>query len=156
MGNLSIVFFRLSAKNAGKLPKKLLAAFRKLKITYPRDQILSHFLMFDDPFCQFPTFLAEIFWKVCRKSFPWRQKIVLKEKKHSSKEVFCLWILDLEQKSFRIPPKKSARMPNFCSISPKEHFEENNVEKKKIFLFRFQTLIEKRWEVAQKNFGRVL
>ena len=31
----SFVFFRLWAKNAGKLPKKLLAAFSKLKVTYP-------------------------------------------------------------------------------------------------------------------------
>ena len=77
----SLVFFRLWAINAGKLPKKLLAAFSKLKITYPGDQILSNFLMFDDSFCKFPTFLAEIFWKVCRNSFPWGQKIVLKEKK---------------------------------------------------------------------------
>ena len=25
-------------------------------------------------------------------------------------------------------------MPNFCSISPKEQFEENNAEKKNIFI----------------------
>ena len=40
----------------GCWPKKLLAAFSKLKITYPREYFLSHFLIFDDPFCQFPTF----------------------------------------------------------------------------------------------------
>ena len=40
----------------GCWPRKLLAAFSKLKITDPVEYILSHFLMFDDPFCQFLTF----------------------------------------------------------------------------------------------------
>ena len=40
-------------------------------------------------------------------------------------------------------------MPEFRSISPEEHFEENNVLKKNLLIF-FQTLSEKRLEVAQK------
>ena len=40
----------------GCWPRKLLAAFSKLKITDPGEYILSHFLMLDDPFCQFLTF----------------------------------------------------------------------------------------------------
>ena len=40
-------------------------------------------------------------------------------------------------------------MPYFRSISPEEHFEENNVLKKNL-LFFFQMLSEKRLEVAQK------
>ena len=38
------------------LAKKFLAAFSKLKITDAGEYILSHFLMFDDPFCQFLNF----------------------------------------------------------------------------------------------------
>ena len=92
------VFFRLWAKNPGRLPIKLLAAFSKLKITYQGDQILSPFLMFDDPFCQFPTFLAEIFRKVCRIGFLGALRIVLKEKNLSNKEVFIERTSDLKRK----------------------------------------------------------
>ena len=51
-----IFFSDIERKMLGCWPRKLLAAFSKLKITYPREFILSHFLIFDDPFCQFPTF----------------------------------------------------------------------------------------------------
>ena len=73
----------------------------------------------------------------------------------SDKEVFFYWISDLEQKSFGFSPKKLSRMPNFCSISPEEQFEENNVVKKNFFCL-FQTLIKKRWEVAQRSFSCVI
>ena len=132
--NLSIVFFRLSAKNAGNLPKKLLAAFRKLKITYPRDQILSHFRMFDDPFCQLPTFLAEIFWNVCRNSFLWALRIVLKKKIFRTKKRFLKNFGFRAKKSLDFRHTKSAGMTKLRSISSKEHFEENNAVQKKVIL----------------------
>ena len=46
----------IEQKTVGCWPRKLLAAFSKLKITDPGEYILSNFLMFDDPFCQFLTF----------------------------------------------------------------------------------------------------
>ena len=148
----SFVCFRLWAKNPGKLPIKLLTAFSKLKNTYPGDQILSHILMFDDPFCQFPTFLAEVFWKVCRNGFLWALRIVLKEKNLSNKEVFCWRFSDLEQQILKFRQTKSAGMPKFWSISSKEHFEVNNVVQKKssFVFFKFWainagTLPEKNW-----------
>ena len=47
-------------------------------------------------------------------------------------------------------------MPKFCSITPKEQFEENNAEKKKHFLNLFQTLSKISSEFAQKTMGCVL
>ena len=94
------VLFRFWAKNSGKLPKKLLAAFPKLKITYPGVQISSQFLMFEDPFCQVLTF-AKIFWKVFRNSFLWALRIVLTEEKFSrTKKCFFLMSFGVRAKKF--------------------------------------------------------
>ena len=101
--------FQILSNKRWDVAQKLLAAFPKLKIAYPGDQILSHFLMFDDPFCQFPTFLAEVLWKVCRNGLLWALRIVLKEKIFSNEEVFFKIISDLEQKKFKVPANKISR-----------------------------------------------
>ena len=56
----ALVFFKFWAKNVGKFPKKILAASSKLHIKSPGNFFSSHFLMFDDPFCQFVTFSRDI------------------------------------------------------------------------------------------------
>ena len=131
--NLSIAFFRLSAKNAGKLPKKLLAAFRKLKITYPRDQILSHFRMFDDQFCQFPTFSRDILESLS-KLLPSSAEDRFEKKIFRTKKRFLKNFGFRAKKSLDFRHTKSAGMTKLRSISSKEHFEENNVVQKKVIL----------------------
>ena len=87
---------------------------------------MSHFVSF--------RLLAEIFWKVYRNCFLQALRIVLTEemffrtKKCFSKNfgVRAKKILDLRQ--------KKATQPNFCSSSPVEHLEENNVVKRNSFL----------------------
>ena len=141
-------------KTLGSCPKNfwLLSLNRKLHI-----QGIKFYRIFWCSVTHFFNFrlLAEIFRRVYRNCFLRALRIVLKQKIFRTKKCF-LKNFGFRAKKFWIFAKKSARMPNFCSISPSEHFEENNVEKKKFFLYLFQKLIEKRWEVAQKTFGCVL
>ena len=153
--NLSVVFFRLSAKNAGKLPKKLLAAFRKLKVTYPRDQILSPYLMFDDPFCQFPTFWQRFFGRFVEIAFFERWGSFWKKKIFRTKKRFLKNFGFRAKKSLDFRHKKSAGMTKLRSISSREHFEENKVVQKKtsVVFFKFE-----RWTLGRcsKTFDCVL
>ena len=77
--NILLPFSDSERKTLGSC-QKILAAFSKLKNTYPGDKILSHFLMFDDPFCQFPSFSRDI-WRVYRNCFLRSLRIVLTEEK---------------------------------------------------------------------------
>ena len=141
------------AKDAGTLPKNFW--LRSLNCILKVQGIIFHHI----PWCSMTHFvnfrpLVELFRRVYRNSFLWALRIVLKEKNLSNKEVFLYWSSELEQKHFRFPVKKSAGMPYFRSISPGEHFEENNVLKKNLFFL--QTLSEKRLEVAPKSSSCVL
>ena len=105
----TFVVFWIWAKNSGKLPKKLLALFPKLKMTYPGDQILSHFLMFDYPFCQFPTFsrgflesLSKLLSSSAKDRFD-RRKVL------SNKEEFFQRVSDFQQKKLTFPANKISR-----------------------------------------------
>ena len=100
--------------------------------------------MSDDLFCQFPTSsrdflesLSKLLSSSAEDSFE-RRKIL------SNKEVFFKKIRNQSKKKFWIFGKKAARQPNFCSGSPEEHFEGNNVVQKKVLssfsLFERQTL----------------
>ena len=126
-------FFQILSVKCWDVAEKFLDALSKLKITDPRDEILSHFLMFDDPFCQLPSFsraFSESLSKLLSSSL---------EDRFESKRFFrtkkCfLNFFRVRAKQFEIFDKKSARKPNICSISPEEYFEENNVVKKRILL----------------------
>ena len=48
------------SKKCWEVAKKILAASSKLHIKSPGKYFSSHFLMFDDPFCQFVTFSRDI------------------------------------------------------------------------------------------------
>ena len=64
------------------------------------------------------------------------QSIALKEKHYFfKKNSFFTTFLDLELNFFELLAKKLAVWPNFNSSCPEEHFEENNVFKKILFLF---------------------
>ena len=109
---------------------------------------MTHFVRF--------RILAEIFWRVYWNCFLRALRIVLTEEKFSRIKKCFFMIFGVRAEEFQILGGKMARMPNLCSISPEEQFEETNVEKKKHLLAPFQTLTEIRWDVGQKTFGCVL
>ena len=51
-----LVFFRFWAINIGTLPQKIWLRFLNCKLKVKKIHFSSHFLMFGDAFCQFPTF----------------------------------------------------------------------------------------------------
>ena len=76
-------FFRLFQVLSDKrwdVAQRLLAAFSKVHFKSPGNYFSSHFLMFDDLLCQFPSF-SEIFSSKYRNVFLWVLRIVSKEKK---------------------------------------------------------------------------
>ena len=88
---------------------------------------ITHFVSF--------RLLAGVFWRVYRNCFLRALRIVLTEEKFSrTKKSFSKEFRILSKKNLHFRQTKSAGMPNFCSISPKEQFEENNAEKKNIFI----------------------
>ena len=148
----SFVFFRLWTENGEKLHKKFLAAFCKLKIRYPGIKIhhiswcsMTHFVSF--------RVLAEVLWKVYRNCFLRALRIVLTEDEFFRiKNCFIEEFRIQSKKSWDFRQTKSAGMPKIWSISPKEHFEKNNVVQNKnpLVFFRFWainigTLPQKIW-----------
>ena len=107
--------------------------------------------------------LAEIFWRVYRNGFLWALRIVLKGKKLFEQRSVLLVSFGFRAKqSLEIRQTKSAGMPNFLSISPKEHFEENNVvqNKNSFVFFKFWaisagTLPKKFWLRSPKCISKV-
>ena len=100
--------------------------------------------------------LAEIFWKVYRYGFLWALRIVLKE------------IISFEQRSvllmnfgFRARKVSDFWQKNGQECQTSVRLAQRNILKKTMLWRRkcfclFQTLIEKRWEVARKTFSCVL
>ena len=113
--------------------RKNVVPFSKLHIKSPGIYFTSDFLMFDDPFCQFPTF-SGVFLEGLSERFSLSAEERFEREKSFEQGSVILQNFGVGAKKFRFSAKKSARMPNFCSISPKEHFEENNVVKKKMLL----------------------
>ena len=107
----SFVFFRLWAKNCGKLPKKLLAAFSKLHIKSP-GIFFHHFYWWSMTYFVSFRHLAEHFWRVYRNVFLWALRIVWKEKSSFEQRnvFFFLKNSDLEQKSSRFSAKNTGKV----------------------------------------------
>ena len=142
--------FQILSDKRWDVAQKLSTAFSKLKITYPRDYMLSHFLMFDDHFVSF-RLLAQIFWTDSWNCLLRSLRIVLTKETFFRTKKCSLLNFGFRAKKFWIFAKKLSRMPNFCSISPEEQFEENNVKKKKDSFVFFQTLRRKTLS-CPKNF----
>ena len=106
---------------------------------------MTHFVSF--------RLLAGIFRRVYRNCFLRALRIVLTEEKLFRSKKCFKWVSELERKRFRFSAKKLARIPNFCSISPEEHFfKKNNDRKKKHSLVFFRlwainagTLLKNLW-----------
>ena len=150
----SLVFFKFWGKKRSDIAEIILASLNKLHVKSPRNYFSSHFLMFDYPFCQFPTFsrsflesLSKLLSSSAKDRFE-RRKVL------SNKEEF----FQSFSKEFRILSKKNyisgKQNQQECQTSV-QLAQKNNLRKtmlkRKTFLYLFQTLIEKRWEVAQKN-----
>ena len=92
--------------------------------------------MFFDQLCQFWTFWknnSDDFSKphsIGPKGWPWRKKNY-----SFKKNSFFPSLLNLELNFFELLAKKLAVWPNFRSLWPEEHFEENKVFKKLLFGF---------------------
>ena len=147
----SLVFFKFWGKKRSDIAEIILASLNKLHVKSPRNCFSSHFLMFDYPFCQFPTFsrgflesLSKLLSSSAKDRFD-RRKVL------SNKEEFFQRVSDFEQKKNYISVKQNQQE---CQTSV-QLAQKNNLRKtmlkRKTFLYLYQTLIEKRWEVAQKN-----
>ena len=82
------------------------------------------------------------------KGSPWRKKTI------PSKNSFSPTFLDLKLNFLGLLAEKLAVWPNFHSLCPEEHFEENNVFRK--FFFVFQTSSEYSSDIGQKFWLRSL
>ena len=108
---------------------------------------ITHFVSF--------RLLAGVFWRVYRNCFLRALKIVLTEEKFSrtkksfSKEFFQR-VSDFEQKNYISGKQNQQECQTSVQLAQKNNLRKTML-KRKTFLYLFQTLIEKRWEVAQKN-----
>ena len=153
--NKNSLVFKFWGKKRSDIAEIILASLNKLHVKSPRNCFSSHFRMFDYPFCQFPTFsrgflesLLKLLSSSAKDRFD-RRKVL------SNKEEFFQRVLP---KSFGFWAKKNyisgKQNQQECQTSV-QLAQKNNLRKtmlkRKTFLYLFQTLIEKHWEVAQKN-----
>ena len=148
--NFPLSFSDSERKTLGSCPKNfwLLSLNRKLHI-----QGIKFYRIFWCSVTHFFNFrlLAEIFRRVYRNCFLRALRIVLKQKISFEQRSVLSMNFGFRAKNFGFSPKKLARIPNFCSIIPEEHFEENNVVRKKIFL-SFSDSDRKTLESCPKSF----
>ena len=95
----------IEQKTVGCWPRKLLAAFSILKITDPGEYILSHFLLFDDPFCQFLTF-SRYFLENLSKLLPSSAEDRFEGKKSFEERSVFSMIFAFRAKKLRFPANK--------------------------------------------------
>ena len=101
--------------------------------------------------------LAGVFWRVYRNCFLRALRIVLTEENFSrTKKCSFKEFRILSKKSSHFRQTKSAGMPNFCSISPKEHFEGNNAEKKNFFHIYFRNWLKNAGKLPREIWLRSL
>ena len=133
---ISFVFFKFWAISAVTLPKKFWLRSPKC-ISKVQGNFFHRIFWWSMTYFVSFRHLAEIFWRVYRNGFLWALRIVLKGKKLFEQRSVLLVSFGFGAKqSLEIRQTKSAGMPNFLSISPKEHFEENNfVQNKNSFVF---------------------
>ena len=105
----SLVFFKFWGKKRSDIAEIILASLNKLHVKSPRNCFSSHFLMFDYPFCQFPTFsrgflesLSKLLSSSAKDRFD-RRKVL------SNKEEFFQRVSDFEQKKITFPANKISR-----------------------------------------------
>ena len=104
---------------------------------------ITHFVSF--------RLLAGVFWRVYRNCFLRALSIALREEKFSrAKKCFFKEFRILSKKSIHFRQTKSTGMPNFCSISPNEQFEEDNAEKKNIFYIYFRHWLKNAGKLPRK------
>ena len=120
---VSFVFFKFWAINTGTLPKSFWMRCLNWKIQIQGINLYhiswwcstTHFVNF--------RLLAETFRRVYRNCSLRALRIVLKGKGSFEQRNVFQRISELERNNLKFSPKKLARKPNLCSISPEEYFE---------------------------------